>query len=72
MFAFSKQTIIDESREWMNYATLDFLEFQVLIGLMSKAYFDEDMGALAHDQIERTDYYRIRELAGGVYHAEML
>ena len=64
---------MNEANDSANYLSLDLLEFQVLLGLISKTYFEQDMGGTgAHDSGDRAEYLEIRELSGGEYIAEML
>jgi len=73
LFAFSKMTIVNECHECIKYFSLNFLEFQVLVGLISKVYFDEDLG-LKHDYRDggRSAYVEIYREAEGGYTVEML
>ena len=47
LFAFSKMTVVNESHPG-KYVKMEFIEFQVMLGLLAKIYFDNDMGSNAH------------------------
>ena len=73
LFAFSKMTIVNECHDSIKYFSLNFLEFQVLLGLISKVYFDEDLG-LKHDYRDggRAAYLEIYREAEGEYTVDKL
>ena len=43
LFAFGKMTVINESN-YPEYYKMEFIEFQVMLGLLAKIYFDCNMG----------------------------
>jgi hypothetical protein len=44
LFAASKMTVVNEAKESADHYHLDLIEFQVLLCLLAKTYFDQDMG----------------------------
>ena len=43
LFAFAKMTVVNETN-YPDYYKLEFIEFQVMLGLLAKIYFDCNMG----------------------------
>ena len=46
MFGASKMTVVNEAKESAKYFNLEIVEFQVLICLLAKNYFEDDLGSV--------------------------